>query len=117
MMKEIREKAREAILRRMEDLFLTQSAIVEDAENKGVRISPASLSRFLKNKQQYKLSTLTNEQIEWLCRRWCIDIKIDVLIMPYNIENSEKLLSKYADRKVVQNRKARNARKAQNDAV
>ncbi len=106
MIEELRNKARLAILERMQDLFLTQSKIIQDAEEKGVKISSASFSRFLNNNEKHRYSTLTNDQIEWLCSRWCIDITLNVELGHYNLKYSEEKLLAYANKRMVQNRKA-----------
>ena len=89
---------------RFVELNKSHSDIVKDARARGVEITNSSLGRFM-NHGNVK-STLSQEDIVWLCFRYGIEIqlmvgspkieegKIKLWVPPYN----EELCIKYADR-------------------
>ncbi len=59
---------------RFDKLDLTSRAIVKDAKENKIHLPAASLSRYLKLGNVK--GTLSQENIIWLCNRYCIDLKL-----------------------------------------
>lgn len=68
------ERIRKILKERFDDLALTARSIVEDANEKGLKINESSISRYL-NHGNTK-SSISEEAIIWLCFRWGIQITL-----------------------------------------
>lgn len=97
-------RIRKLLSERFTELKLTNSVIVKDARARGREITDSSFGRFM-NHGNVK-STLSQEDVVWLCFRYGIEIqlligsptivdgKIKLTVPPYN----EELCIKYAER-------------------
>ncbi len=65
------EVIRNCIRNRINELDETLSKVCNNANSLGMKISIASLSKYLKKS---KANNLTEEQIVWLCVRYCIPV-------------------------------------------
>jgi len=68
------------LLNRFDDLSLLNKDIVRDAEERGYRIQESCLSRYL-TKPPEVTGSLSQEQILWLCMRYCVNVKL--VVRPY----------------------------------
>lgn len=65
---------REKIIGRMKELDINQAFIYKDAEERGFKIDPARLSKYLKGKK----SGMTEEQVLWVATRLYIPIFVGI---------------------------------------
>lgn len=84
---------REKILERLRELEFSQSFIVNDASERGMKIASDRLSRYLNNKEG---GMITEDQLIWLATRLGIDVSVNLgklvvdgdsanfIIPPYN---------------------------------
>ena len=70
------------LLSRFNELSLINKEIVKDAEEKDYKIPESSLSRYL-TKPYGTTGSLSQEQILWLCMRYCIPVRL--VIRPYKV--------------------------------
>lgn len=97
-------RIRELLRNRFEELELSNTKIVEDANDKGMVFTNAMLSRYMKKGNVP--GSLTEENIIWLCYRYGIEIKllvgspkivenrISLVIPPYNEEKCLEIINK-----------------------
>ena len=78
------DRIRQLLIKRFEELSLSQKAIIEDSESLGYdKLSASNLNRYLKNNEKgIGRNTLTEAQILWLCERYCINVQ--VIVAPGN---------------------------------
>lgn len=62
-----------SLLKRWEDLDLSQADIVKDAAERGFTITKSALSAYVKHKKQF-----TQKHIIWLCLRYDIPVQLQV---------------------------------------
>lgn len=85
------ETIRQLLKERFESLELTQKNVIEDAQKHEFHIECANLNRYLKNNEKgLGRNTLTEPQILWLCKRYCISISITVEPKKYNYTTAKK---------------------------
>lgn len=88
------EKIRLLLIKRFEDLQLTQKEVVEDALKHNYTIPSANLNRYLKNNEAGEgRSSLSEQQVMWLCQRYCIDVRIIVTAGSYSNSKAKKNLN------------------------
>jgi hypothetical protein len=75
---EIRKKLKE----RLEELGVNLSAVIEDAQKRNRTIQMASLVRYMSGERNGR-STITQEDLLWLCSRYKIKIELFVTKLPY----------------------------------
>jgi hypothetical protein len=68
------------LISRFLELDLTNKDIALDATEKGYKIQESCLSRYL-NKSMNVAGSLSQEQILWLCMRYCIPVRL--VLRPY----------------------------------
>lgn len=64
---------RDKIQKRVDEIFSKNSALIADAEERGVRIDPTRLSKYFKGKS----GGLTDDQVLWVATRVGIQIHIN----------------------------------------
>jgi len=79
---------------RFNEMALTRKDVCVDAREKGFIIQQSALSRYMSN-EYIVPGSLTQEQILWLCCRYCIPLKLNVNKIEYSDEISSILLKKY----------------------
>jgi hypothetical protein len=79
---------------RFDELGLTNKDVCLDAKKLGYVIQESALSRYINN-NQIVVGSLTQEQILWLCCRYCITLKLEIEKEIYNKKRAEELLNKY----------------------
>lgn len=82
-------KIKARLVTRFSELKLRNKDVCADAKEKGFNIQESALSRYLNNPYPIK-GGLTQEQIIWLCTRYCIPFGI-VLKKYEKLENYSKL--------------------------
>lgn len=87
-------RVKSALISRFSEEALTNKEICEDARARDYVIQQSALSRYLTN-NGIVVGSLTQEQILWLCCRYCISLKIDVTKENLTKARSEELLSKF----------------------
>lgn len=78
-----------ALKQRIKELNLKPSAIVDDAQSRGLPLSKSTLSNFLNDKDK---GTPSDEIIVWLCIRYGIKININISKIPYIEKEALKVL-------------------------
>lgn len=99
------ERIKELLKLRFEELGLSNTKIVEDANERGMQFTNAMLSRYMKKGNV--AGGLTEENIIWLCFRYGIEIKlvvgslrvnkenkIEIVVPPYNEEKCLSIINK-----------------------
>jgi hypothetical protein len=82
------------LVMRFDELGLTNKDICNNAKEMGYIIQESSLSRYLNN-NTLVVGSLTQEQILWLCCRYCISLKLEVTREIYTKDRAQELLNKY----------------------
>lgn len=90
-------KAKELLLLRLKELYpsnighgFKNSSVIKDAEERKFTIAPEQLSRFFSDKKQK--STLSENQIIWLCIRYGIDLRLQVTSLKFDEAEALKKL-------------------------
>lgn len=98
-------RIRKLLKQRFDELKYTNADVVKDARSRGLLITSASLGRFMKDGNAR--STISQEDVVWLCFRYAIEIqllvgspkvedgKIKLFIPAYNEQQCLKYLDKY----------------------
>ena len=83
------------LLERMEELDLSAAKVVVDAHSKGrTSLTKSKMSLYLNNDEPVKGSP-TEEDIIWLCFRYCISAYLNVKKMEYNEEKAMEMINKF----------------------
>ena len=85
---------REKILERLKELEFTQSFIVNDASERGMKIASDRLSRYLNNKEG---GMITEDQLIWLATRLGIDVSVNLGILVYEKDKAMWVIPAYSE--------------------
>ena len=87
-------KVKESLISRFDEKGLTNKDVCDNAREMGYIIQQSALSRYLHN-DRIVVGSLTQEQILWLCCRYCISLKLDIASEIYSPVRAKELLTKY----------------------
>lgn len=79
---------------RFEELAMTRKEVCLDAKERGYTIQQSAISKYFNNEKVVP-GSLTQEQVIWLCCRYCIPIKVSVVNMDMNEIHADKLLKMF----------------------
>jgi len=94
-------KIRELLYSRWKDLGMKVSDVIKDANERGIKVNAARMSRY---KNANHKECISPEQLLWLCTRWGIFINLNIgepvlekgklsyKVLPYNEEKCLKKL-------------------------
>lgn len=78
------QKLRDALAKRFEELKLNYKMIISDAQDFDMQISASALSRYFRNEtKDQDRNILTEQQIQWLCSRYCIEVNLIVKVKKF----------------------------------
>lgn len=73
------------LINRFKELKLSQIRIINDARSHGIKLSTPNFNRYLKGRKGR--SIVSSEQIYWLCKRYGINVEINVSIKVSKVKN------------------------------
>ena len=73
---------------------LSYGDVSRDAKKRGMKIAVSSLSRYF-GKKPHVRSGLSQENILWLCIRYCINVQLKIKVKSFDQETADTNLAKY----------------------